>query len=296
MKEPLELRRRRDFGQIINDSVTFLRENFKQLFIPLLVICGFFIVIGTITSVFQYMGMMNIYSGLLSANSNSYEIPSYTVTYFVSVIFNVIILVLLQTCVHLVTLCYISVYLQKGGIKPTFEEVWGYFRYYFFRVIGSGFLVVILTIFAALLCFFPGIYLGNVLSLVIPIIVIENSSFGYAFNKSFRLIKDNWWFVFGVVFITSLIVTVISSFASIPLTVLTLAGKFFSQKSFTLPLIILFSALKNILTLAYTLPVIALALCYFNLSEQKEGLGLLDRIEKFGTGTDDNPNMPAEEY
>ncbi|HXU28788.1 MAG TPA: hypothetical protein VN698_16280, partial [Bacteroidia bacterium] len=117
-------------------------------------------------------------------------------------------------------MCYISVYLQKGNVTPTFEEVWGYFKYYFFRVLGSGIVMAFLILIGALLCIIPGIYIANVFYLVIPIIVIENTSFGFAFNKSFRLIKDNWWFVFGVVFVTNLIVGVASSFASIPITVL----------------------------------------------------------------------------
>jgi len=296
MKPPLELRKTRDFGQIINDSFSFLKENFRQLVIPLLIICGFFIIIGTITSVFQYTGMMNLYGGFFRSDVNSYEVSSYTTTYVLSVIFNAVIALLLQACIHLVTLCYISVCLQKGGDKPTFEEVWGYFKYYILRVIGSGFLIVMLTIAGALLCILPGIYLSIVLSLVIPIIVIENASFSYAFNKSFKLIKDNWWFTFGVIFITSLIVGVISSVANVPLTIVGVGAKFFTQKTFTLPLIIIFSALRNILMLAYTLPVIAIALCYFSLSEQKEGLGLLDRIDKFGSDAGNNSIQQTEEF
>jgi hypothetical protein len=295
MKQPLELRKTRDFGQVINDSFTFLRENFKPLFKSLVIICGLFVLIGTVTSVFQYMSMMGLYTGRMNFDtSNTYEVSSYTYSYFLTAFFNGVVLLLLEVCIHLVTLAYISVYLQKGNQTPTFEEVWGYFKYYFFRVLGSGILLFLLIVIGCVLCFIPGIYLGNVFSLVIPIIVIENSSFSFAFNKSFQLIKDNWWFVLGVAFITYLIVGVASSFASVPLTIIPLAGKFFYQKSYTLPLLIIFSALRNILMLCYALPVIAIALCYFKLSEEKEGLGLLGRIENFGKTNDNNPTLPEE--
>lgn len=296
MNEPIELRKTRDFGQIISDSFIFIKENFKQLFTALLVVCGIFIVIGTITSVMQYEGMMGLYSGIFSSRPNTYDFANYNESYILSALFNGLILMLLEVFIHLVTFCYISVYLQKGNQKPKLEEVWGYFRYYFFRVLGAGIVVLIVTLAGTIFCVIPGIYLGVALSLVIPIIIMENTSFGYAFNKSFRLIKDNWWLTLGVIFVTSLIVGVLDSVASIPVTIISVAGKFFAQKSYTMPLLIIFSALKTILLLAYVLPAVAIALCYFKYSEEKEGLGLLNRIENFGSENNDHSGHPAEEY
>jgi uncharacterized membrane protein YjjP (DUF1212 family) len=296
MKQPLELRKIRDFGQIINDSFVFLRANFKPLFTALAVICGIFILIGTVTSVYQYLNMMGLYKGSLTFDNNRYDVPSYTASYLLSVLFNAVVMMLLQSCIHLVTLCYISVYVQKGNAQPTFIEVWGYFKYYFWRVFGASLIVVVLVVIGFCLCLIPGIYLLNVFYLIIPIIVIENTSFSYSFNKSFQLIKQNWWFVFGVIFIMSLIVGVAGSIANAPLTIFTVGASFFSGKSYTLPILIILSILRNVLMLLYTLPAIAIALCYFNLSEQKDGTGLLSRIENFGKSIDDNPALPLEEY
>jgi len=39
-----------------------------------------------------------------------------------------------------------------------------------------------------------------------------------------------------------------------------------------------------------------LSLCYFTLAEQKDGTGLLDRIEKLGTNEGNDSALPAEEY
>src|SRR5260221_3663181 len=292
MKQPIELRRLRDFGQIITDSFTFLKENFKPLFIYLLITCGFFIVLGTITSVFAYMKMTSVFS----FNLNSYDAQAYSLSYILSIVINGFILILTQAFIHLITICYVSVYVQKNNPQPELAEVWGYFKYYFFRILGSSILLIILSAIGFLLCIIPGIYLMPVFYLIIPIIVIENASFSYAFNKSFRLIKDNWWLVFGVIFITSLIVGVAASFVSIPISVITIGSKFLSLKSYTLPLLIIFSFLRNILMLAYALPAIAICLCYFNLAEQKDATGLLDRIEKLGKNNDDNSSLPAEHY
>jgi len=292
MKQPIELRKLRDFGQVINDAFGFFKENFKVLIKSLLIICGFFLLMGTVTTTFTYMNMSYMYSGGLN-NVDSFQ--SHGIPYLISVLINSLVLVLTQASIHLVTLCYISVYLQKNNTKPTFAEVWAYFKYYFFRVVGSGLLIIILTCVAFVLCIIPAFYVMPIFYLIIPIIVIENSSFSYAWNKSFRIIKNNWWFTFGVIFIMGIIVGSADGIASLPLSLIGILSKYLSLKSFTLPLIILFSILHNLIILAYCIPAIAITLCYFDLSEQKEGTGIMDRIANFGK-TDNTPNLPAEEY
>ncbi|HEY4326304.1 MAG TPA: hypothetical protein VGN20_20125 [Mucilaginibacter sp.] len=294
MKQPIELRRLRDFGQIINDSFTFLKENFKPLFKALLIICGFFILISFISMVFTYLNITNIFTRF-NLDSKSYDSTYKPSSIILAAFVSAFVLVLTQSFITLVTLCYISVYLQKGNSTPDLAEVWGYFKYYFWRVLGSGILISLLFMIGLVLCVIPGIYLFPILYLIIPIIVIENCSFGYAFNKSFRLIKNNWWLVFGVIFIMSLIVGVAGSIVNIPITLFRKGGMFFSFKTFTLPVVVVFSLFRSILLLAYVLPSIGIALCYFNLAEEKDGTGLLDRIEKLGKPNNES-NLPTEEY
>jgi len=293
MNQPIELRKTRDFGQIISDSFTFYKQNFKPLTISLLIITGIFLLATVISNVFTYLRMADMYSGSFT---HSPEFSQYTVSYFVSIAVNAFIALLTQTFIHLTTLCYISVYLQKGNKQPTFDEVWGYFKYYFLRAIGSGFLITILICVGLVMCIIPGFYLIPIFYIIIPIIVIENSSFNYAFNKSFKLIKDNWWFTFGVIFIMGLIVGMAAGIASIPATVVTVGSSFFSLKTFTLPILIISSVLRGIITVSYALLSIAICMCYFTLSEEKEGLGLLDRIEKIGKDDNADTGLPAEEY
>lgn len=294
MKQPIELRRIRDFGEIINDTFTFLKENFKPLFTCLFALCGFFVLAGAATTALTQTNTMNMYA--TKFDTNSYQAASPFISYVVSAIFNAIVIVFGQLSIYLTTLCYISVYLEKKDGKPTLTEVWGYFKYYFLRILGSGFLITLLCFVGFLMCILPGVYLMTVMYLVFPIIVMENTSFRYAFNKSFTLIKDNWWTVFGILFVITLIVGVLSSFASVPLSIIVAAKAFLSLKSFALPLVILFSLMQNILMLAYCLVAIAIAMCYFSLSEQKEGLGILSRMDAFGKNTDNSTDLPAEQY
>jgi hypothetical protein len=293
MNQPIELRKSRDFGQVINDSFTFFKENFKPLITALLIISGLFLVAETVANVASSLSMIDMYS---SNTDNSQLFESHGISYIITSLINSLLVVLLQSFIHLTTLCYISVYLQKGNKQPTFAEVWGYFKYYFLRAIGSGFLLLILACVAFVAFIIPFIYLMPVFYLIIPIMIIENASFKYAYNKSFRLIKENWWFVFGVIFVMGLIVGMAAGIVSLPITIITAGSKFFSLKSFNVPVIIVFSILHSLITLAYSLHSVAVSMCYFTLTEQKEGLGLLDRIEKLGKPDNTDTGLPAEEY
>ena len=102
--------------------------------------------------------------------------------------------------------------------------------------------------------------------------------------------------VFGIQFVIALIVGILSSFASVPLSIIVAAKTLLSLKNFALPLVLLFSVMQNILMLAYCLSAIAIAMCYFSLSEQKEGLGILSRMDSFGKKTDNSTDLPAEQY
>src|ERR1700761_4315580 len=116
--QPVELRKLRDFGQVIGDTFEFLKQNFKQLMSALLVICGLFLLINVITSVFQTLKMTDIYQfGIRPIQGDEFQ--TNTLSYITSVFLNALVLLLTQACIHLVTLCYISVYLQKNKEKPT---------------------------------------------------------------------------------------------------------------------------------------------------------------------------------
>lgn len=280
MKQHFELRKLRDFGQVFNDSFVFFKDNLKPLMRSLFVICGVLMLMGVVSSAATYLNMSSVFS--FKPGESNYDVGRHSIAYVTSAFITAFIVGITEACITLVTLCYISVYLQNKGSEPSVAQVWGYFKYYFWRVLGATLLLGLLAGIGFVFCILPGIYLGVVFSLVTPIIVIENAAFGYAFNKSFKLIRDNWWFVFGVLIVMLLIVWIASSIASVPLGLIPMVGKLISNHTVTIPIIIFFSILRNLLLVAYSLTAVATALCYFDLSEQVEGTGLLSRIENFG--------------
>jgi hypothetical protein len=129
--------------------------------------------------------------------------------------------------------------------------------------------------------------------------VIENTSFGYAFSQSFKLIKDNWWSTFGALVVVYIIIYVASLVVVIPSALLN-AGSLFMRLTkggppVTLPVAILSTILQQVSHIFQIIMVVAIALCYFNLTESKEGTGLIERMNQFGTSNPD-ANITPEEY
>lgn len=293
MEQTIELRKQRDFGQIINDSFTFLKQNFKPLFRVLFVICGFLILLGIISSIFYYYNLGSSFN----VSANTYDAQSKPYMIILTALLTAFTVLLAQAFIQLTTICYISVYLQKTSKTPSLAEVWGYFKYFILRALGSSIITIILFMIGCMFCLIPGIYVLPIFALIIPIIVIENASFGYAFSASFRLIKNNWWLVFGVIFVMGFIVWIANTIVSIPLTLVSVGDKFLPfLKGVKLPVVIISSIIKNVLSFAYVLPTIAIALCYFSLSEEKDSTGLMDRIDRLGKAEDNQPQFPAEEF
>jgi len=297
MKTNLELRQIRDFGQIIADTFVFFKENFKPLFRAIAVISGFFIVLTIITNVLMEsttLAMVKSSRSIYAGDSRPTFFDMYTADYFLRLIFVLVSTMLAYISVYLTTFCYIVIYREKGNQPATVTEVWGYFKFYFFRFFGSGILLYIIAAFSMLLCF-SGIYLIPAFSIFFPIMIIENSSFSYAFNRGFKLVNNYWWQTFGVFFIFAIILFFIGIIMAIPGQILLTLQVLVSTKGVVVPVTILSGVLKSLAIFCYALPATAYCLSYFSLVEVKEGAGLLDRIDMLGKA-DPNDITPTEEY
>ena len=296
MDSKIELAKPRDFGEIISDTFGFVKQNFKPLLKYFFIFCGFFLLATGATDTLNQIQTLNRFNNF---NPNSFDnstgpFSAFTPTYFLNLFF----LMLEYLSITIMTLSFMALYKQKGNEVPDAEEMWGYFKFYFFRIVGSTIVVAVLFILACLLCLIPGIYLYPIISLIFPIIIIENASFGYAFNQSFKLIKDNWWPTFGVLIVMGIILGVASVILVLPSAIFT-AGSIFLHMtkgtSTSIAGVVITSILKQCSHVFQILSVVATCLIYFNLHESKEGTGLMERINQFGaTGTD--TNTTSEEY
>ena len=298
MEQKIVFSRIRDFGEIINDSIGFVKQNFKALFTPLLYICLFFILASIMTGILMQIRIVSMFgmtrSNIFTGATDGLFMGN---VFGIDYLLNIIFYFLTYTVMQLVTLCYIFLYKSSGNVAPTKEAVWGLFKAHIFRFALISFLLLIIQVIAIALCIIPGIYFFPIASLIYVIVIMDDAGFDQAFGRAFTLIKDNWWKTFGALFIVSLITYFSVSIFALPGTIMTMSGLFFGESSS----LMLMGAILNVIVqsfgmLLYTLPTITAAICYFSLSEEKEGTGLMERINTLGAAPEADTSHPDEEY
>lgn len=279
MLNKIEFKKVRDFGETINDTFQFIKQNFRPMIKVFIYLCGFFILATIISTVVQQMQVQklmhggNPYRGF--AMLQSMMTLSYAATALVGMAS--------YTAMTVSTLSFIAIYVEKGNIAATVEEVWAYFKYYYFRVLVSS---IVLTIFS-LLCLLPCgtvfIYVFPAVSIFLPIMIIENGSFSFSFSRSFKLIKDNWGLTAGCLIIIWIITYATFYFASIPTIIISMVGVLSNGTSALNTATIIISAIiQSLCQIFLMIPLVCSTLCYFNLKERHEHTGLLSRINDLG--------------
>ena len=299
MAQKIELQKIRDFGDIITDTFIFIRQNLKPLITCFFIFCGFFLIGSIIFSTIQEAKAVNLFNGF-NAEQPDFDLFRNSIfsLFGVEYLLNVIFLIFNYTAINVTVFSFLCLYKEKGNVPPTPEEVWGYFKFFYFKILGSGILLAILLIVGALLCIIPGIYLYPVLSLVFPIMIFENTSFGYAFNRSFRLIKDNWWITFGTIIIIGLIIYFADVAVLLPLTLINLSSFFVHPKGglhLSSTVTTITTILQHLCLVFYIVPLVTISLIYYSLAEKLDATGLIGRIDKLGANGPDN-SLSKEEY
>jgi len=293
MTGKIEFKKRRDFGQVINDTFTFIRQNFKPLIKTYFTFCGLFVLASMLSMLIYQYKMVNIINTIGNGRSTRGLGLSnmYGIEYFLSVIFSLATYASMSVAI----LSYIAIYVQKGNQTPTAEEVWGYFKYYFFRLFGSSILLILMLIVGFICCLLPGFYLFPFVAMMFPIMVIENGTLGYSFSRSFKIIKDNFWITFGTLIVVWIIVYACMSMVVLPTTLFNMIGMFTSKNpKMSLTLSMITTVLQSLCQVFTIIPIITISLFYFSLVEQKENTGLMERIAQFGNAEKPIDTRPEE--
>lgn len=294
MKDKVEFRKLREFGELIGDTFLFMKQNFKPLMKAFFALTGIFIVGGIISSMMAQLQLVGIAqaAGTIYDDSPRNMIYNVGFTYFLSMVF----VLLTYTSMYVSVLSFIALYIEKGNIAPTVDEVWAYFKYYFFRMMGSGVLLVIFFMLCFILCVVPGIYVYPALTIFAPIMILENGSFTHSFDRSFKLLKEEWWITAAVILVINLIFYAFSTMVQLPAIIIMMVGAFTQgERTITNAYAVISSVSQQISYIFMIIPIICSALIYFNLVERKENLGLLQRMDSLGQNAETDQTT-QEEY
>jgi hypothetical protein len=294
MFQKIELRKTRDFSAKINVTFEFIRQNFKPLAKAMLYISGPISIVGG-----MFMGLYQENALTAAGRLSSPFAGIFSIWYLLAIVF----VLLASVCSSVVAVSYVHLYETKSDPQNIeVSEVWEGVKENYFRVLGSTFLVVLAVILGCVLLIIPGIYMAVPLSLIIPVLIIEQRPFSDAFSRCFALITEKWWSTFGLVIVTSMIVGFMGYIFQLPQLVFTLIIAFNgAHESFTAPLwqqigMMVSSVIATVGTnLLQCVTAIAIVFQFYNLVERREARGLLTKLESFGKA-ESNPTPNDETY
>ncbi|MHA4893494.1 hypothetical protein ACXZ1K_01985 [Pedobacter sp. PWIIR3] len=291
MQERLEFKKQREFGELIGDTFLFIKQNFKPLLKVFLYLCGFFILASMLSAITYALSTADSFSfGSEVVKPVSPFDKIFSINYFIVMLLSFAT----YTAMTVSTLSYMALYIEKGNIPPSVEEVWSYFKFFYFRAFGSSFLVIIAMIVSFICCVIPGIYAFPALSIFYSVMIFENASFRYSFSRAFKLVNTDWWGTAAAMFILFIITYAAILIPSIPAAIINMGRAFTPGSKGASTILIIISTILQSMAQVFTIfPIVGVSLCYFNLVERLESGGLLGRIQQMGKDKDQF-NAPEE--
>ena len=292
-QQKIELRKIRDFSENLNDTLLFIRQNFKPLLLSFLGIAGVFMLLAAITSGLYQGEMGGFFEQLIKGNAgvNDNPLQLFSGQYFLVLFLSWLNIVAMQVTI----VSYIKVYETNNGQTPSIDQVWQVFRTYIVPVFFYTLITSILMALGLVLCIAPGVFLLVAFTPLPAIVILEEQSFGAAFNRCFILLKNNFWISLGLY----LLVYVIYSFSSgiISTVIGGIAGViyYFTTKSINNTVAVVTSILSIFSFVFYIIYYVSVVLHYYNLAERFDGTGMMRKLDTIGD-TPQNFDNIQEQY
>jgi hypothetical protein len=280
-QQQINFKQQRNFGQVLNATFGFIRQNIGKLGKALLFFAGPFILLQGIAQVYYQSNI-----GSMTNVLRNFDLGAYFEKFFF--FFSILMVTaLLSNMVILLTIYgYTKLYIEKGKDGFSLEDIWKFILKNFFKILGATILGGLVIGIGTVMCIIPGIYLGVSLSLMTIVILFEDLSIGESFSRSFKLTHYHWWWIVLLFLVIYAIIYLVSMVFAVPQMIFTIMYQFNSISGNESPdtikyLMIAFTILSSIVTsLMAGIFYIALTFEYFNIVEQKENPSLLQKIEE----------------
>ena len=268
----IEFRKVRDFGALLNVTFDYIRKNFKLLFKSNLFIASPFILLAGV--------FMGIYQSSMFSFAYDQDFESIGIPFLLAMVFMIVSYVIITV----VTYSHLMLYKQSETGAFELDDVWQMAKKNFFLIFLTGIGYSFIVGFGFLFLIIPGIYLSIALSLIFIVRLEEELGFFDAVSRCIKIIKDNWWFTFGLILVVGMIQGFLMYALYIPnyimMFVTAFAGIDSETSGVNRMLYILTSIISSLGALLYIISTIAIAFHYYNLVERKEAPGLLAQIDE----------------
>ena len=270
-EKEIQFRKKREIGEIFSDSFAFLKQE-KQPVIKLITIYVLpFIILYAVVHVFLQKNVINKIDftdpEALLANLG----PFYT-----NVLLFALFGMFVQSLLIATYYTFIVEYVKRGNSNFELSEITPLFFSNGLLAIGTGLIIFILTIIGFILCFLPGIYFANTLSLAFIILIFEKRGISLALKRSAMLVNYQWWATFLINLTGIVIVWAAGFIISFPLTLMGFTKNILDIGNATIALPDWYWIVIGISTVVssaiYVFLYTFMAMQYFNLDERTRDL------------------------
>ncbi|SFD56442.1 hypothetical protein [Spirosoma endophyticum] len=270
----IQLFEQRDFGNKINATFQYIAQNINSFILSIIYIAGPPVLLMIVAGSFLISDVILLFG---SSQTN----PLWFMNELPAILVIGIGFMLSLLAVSLTTFAHLKVYNRNAGQPIQVSQVWEEAKEHIGPAIVFNILSTIVTIVATMFFILPGIYVGVVLSLGVPVLVFENTNFGQTWNRCFELIRDKWWSTFGLALVMGILAGLLRLIFQIPGIVI----GFLASDVATQGIVAIISGAISLLgaLLLNSLVYLALGFQYTNLVERQEGRGMISAIDSIGT-------------
>jgi len=270
-EKEIQFRKKREIGDIFSDTFIFIRQEIQPISRLVAIYVLPFILLYAVVQVYLQKNVINKIdfsdSEALLANIG----PVY-LNIFLFALFGLFVQSLLIATYY----TFIEAYVKKGNSNFDLSEITPYLFSNGLLAIGTSFIIFVISILGFILCFVPGIYFANTLSLAIVILIFEKKGLSQALRRSALLVNSQWWSTFLINLSGIVIIWVASFIMSIPMTLTGLSVNIFEPVKTPLEfpdwywfVIGVSTAISSVL---YIILYTFMAFQYFNLDERTKDL------------------------
>lgn len=287
-KEPIDFKKERSFSQLLESPFKFFIQEFKPLIKVFARFAGPWVAIALLAVTVL---SSNIYQSSLSGGQLEDTSLIYVaiISFFLSLGFFAVVVA---------TQSYITLYVRKGKDNFSQEDVGELIKKNVVKIFLAGLLTFVMVFVGFILLYLPGIYIAVATSFFAIAIVFEDASIGESIARSFKIIKGNWWFTFGLTLVFGMMVGTIMYIFIIPIYVVifssAIAGTTIGLGSV---IVIIFSVILYFVGYVLYMGMLQMLFSfqYFNLVSKNEGLNLYERINAINKPGDKNEVSEKED-
>ncbi len=314
----LQLVRDRNFGDLFDLSIAFIKENFA-LYTKTILSCLLpFLVVGGFLSLFMISDIIYLIS--LEDNPENFDINAFEPTKFF-IGFGVIAITFFVAYIFIMTVSakYVQMYVHENNIhqfsvgeilsaaKGEIPWVLGYILFLFVAMMVGVFSIALLfgligSVINGAFLVIPGIILFIVfmyalyaLMLIIPL-KMEQPELGIfeAIRECFRLIKNNWWKCFGMILVFNIVAGIVSYVFYIPMYAIIYSFHLFDAGSIAYYLGAIGIGVLYALAIASTFYVyLVISIVFYSLYDKLSNQSILEQIETIGTNYDEADGLES---